>query len=209
MKYIKHLFIALLLVQCTFVNAQRGFKVLAKAEKQYEKGNYEKTLKLLDKVDNMSDESFKDSHIDTVKRKITWLKASAYIEMKEYQLARNTIETSALRFFKIDYDSLYMVSYRKEYGTDYLRTQIQKTIKNDDFKTIMICRIFCSDEDSYKRSDDTCIASFTLENGEIIIIPFSIYGMLYDIYKEDEIKMMIKEDLLKSRNYQLLTQKLN
>ena len=72
--------------------AQEGFKVIHTAEQQYENGQDKKALKLLSVAENMKYRFCGNACMDA-DRAINLLGAKIYIDQKDDQLARNSLDS--------------------------------------------------------------------------------------------------------------------
>lgn len=72
--------------------AQEGFKVIRKAEHKYKNGKNEKALSILIKAENMNYGFCGNSWMDA-NRAINLLRAKIYIDKKDYQMARNSLDS--------------------------------------------------------------------------------------------------------------------
>ena len=155
------------MIQSIFSQAQRGYKVINKADKAYQKGYYQKALKLLTKADNMSYSDYDNFNKAIYKSAI--IKVSTHIQMENYQLARNILDSTFVFFATAnrinEFDSLYAVSYQKEFGRTYLKRKIEEGMLNNSI-TIK------TDREECVGLNDICIAYIPLDDGQIMRMEF-------------------------------------
>lgn len=171
--------------------AQEGFKVIRKAEHKHENGQNERALKLLSKAENMNYGFCGNAWMDA-NRAINLLRAKIYIDKKEYQMARNSLDSIGWEYLGDNLDSIRIRTYQMEYGKDSLSSMIDSSL----VKT----RIECGEND--------CYAIIPLTNGKVMRMKFSPFKSNL-IYMADESKkterwvIWFKE----SENYKLIKEK--
>jgi len=150
MKNMKFIILSLFLINIKFeLCAQKGFKIIQKAEQKYLDGNYSKSMKLLDKADKMDYGFCGNAWMDAYKA-IHFLRAQNYIKTKNYQLARNHLDSIQSQD---NYDSIRIITYQLELGKDSLRKMIDASLE----KAFISC------------IDYTCYANIPLTNGKTIL----------------------------------------
>jgi len=105
--------------------AQKGFKVIHKAERKYEKGKPNKALRLLDKAQGL--DYFCGLGYMSAYDAIIRLRVQILFDRQAYQQARVAIESrnGAMRGLL---DSLYVRSYQLEYGEDSLQAWVDPSL---------------------------------------------------------------------------------
>lgn len=106
--------------------AQRGFKVIDKAEQKFEDGKNKRALKILSKAEKMNYGFCGNARI-SASNTINLLRAKIYIDQKDYQLARNSLDSIAWGF---NLDSIRIRTYQLEYGKDSLSNIIDTSFAN-------------------------------------------------------------------------------
>lgn len=190
LKYILSLFLLLSLALPTF--AQKGFKVVHKAEQKYENGQHKKALKLLSKAEKMNFGFCGNAWMDA-ERAINILKAKIYIDKKKYQLVRNSLDSIGWEYRGDNLDSIRIRTYQLEYGKDSLSNMIDTSFTNT--------KIECGDYD--------CFVITPLTNGENLklkINPMSNSDLIFmdDEKKKLEIWIAVFKE---SQNYKLIREK--
>lgn len=196
MKNIKYKLIFFLLfslsLQCF---AQKGFKVIYKAEKRFEKGQNKKALKLLTKAEKM-DYGFCGNAWLEANRAINLLKARISIDQKEYQQARNCLDSIDWEFNGDNFDSIKIRTYQMEYGKDSLSSMIDSALLNT--------WIECYDEANG-------FAIIPLTNGKTIKFKVNLMTIDLDWFYMDDKKKKAEIWVTKfndSENYKLIKEKI-
>ena len=117
---------SLFLTVCFWSFGQDGFRVIAKAEKQIDKGNLTKALRLLEKADSM-DYGFCGNAWMDAEEKITLNRVRIFDIKQEYLNAANELNKSA--FFGIKgIDSLKVAYFIKHYGKEKVKLEIDSCL---------------------------------------------------------------------------------
>ena len=162
---------------------QRGYKVIDRAEAKYQKGKYDKALRLLNKAEKM-DYGFCGNAWIEADMAIMDLRVSIYMAKKEYQKVRNSLDSSGLGFTEYS-DSIRIVTYQMEYGKDSLAKMIDSSLQNINIRYI----------------NDICIADIQLTNGDFIQLK-SPWILFSKSTEENKAKWLFA--FRKSRNYRLI-----
>jgi hypothetical protein len=141
------------------VFAQRGYKVIKKAENKIKSKDYFKAIKLLNKAEKM-DYGFCGNARLVADFEIDSLRFTAYHEQKKFELARTSLDSLFSFGVREDLDSLKVLTYQKEYGEKFLKDIIERSIPNS--------YIECNDYD--------CFGYIPLA-GNKKILKFKIYGL--------------------------------
>ena len=174
--------------------AKKGFKVIRKAERKNENGQNERALKLLSKAENMNIGFCYSISIDA-NRAINLIRAKIYIDKKEYQMARNSLDSICLEYFddwkylRDNLDSIRIRTYQMEYGKDSLSSMIDSSLVNTKVK----CEYY------------SCIAIIPLKNGKEIKMRFNQIN--FDLMFMDDEKQKVEiwvDRFKKSENYKLI-----
>ena len=129
-KNIKSIFFLLVFFSLTLPSfAQKGYKVIRKAEKKHQYGQNDRALKLLSKAENMNYGFFGNAWLEA-NRAINLLRAKIYIDKKEYQLARNYLDSISSEFVGDNLDSIRIRTFQLEYGKDSLSSMIDSSLLN-------------------------------------------------------------------------------
>lgn len=107
--------------------AQDGFRVIHKAEKKIEQGNYDRALKLLEKADSM-DYGFCGNAWIEAEEVITINKAKIFSAQGDPMKAANLINEGGI-FMIAPRDSLKMAYYAQAVGKERLRREIDSCIE--------------------------------------------------------------------------------
>jgi hypothetical protein len=189
LKYVLIFLVFFNLILQTF--AQKGFKVIHKAEQKYEDGQNKRALELLSKAEKMN-YGFCGNARMGAKRAINLLRTKIYINKKEYQLARNSLDSIGWEYKGDNLDSIKIRTYQMEYGKDSLSNMIDSSLVNT--------KVECEEYD--------CFAIIALKNGKEI--KMKVNPIDFDlIYISDEKKKAeiwvnwFKE----SENYKLIKEK--
>ncbi len=191
MKAFKDILIFLVFFCLTLqIFAQRGYKVIYKAERKYEKGHYKKALKLLSKAENMN-YGFCGTWMEA-DRAINLLRAKIYINKKEYQLASNSLDSIGRGHAGDNLDSIRIRIYQMEYGKDSLSRMIDSALVNT--------RVECVEEN--------CFAMIPLMNGKAIKMKGNLFNseliFMNDVKKKTEIWVKAFKE---SEHYKLIKEK--
>lgn len=184
------LFVLLSLVIPTF--AQEGFKVIHKAEQKYENGKKKRALYLLSKAEKMNYGFCGNAWMDA-NRAINLLRATIYIDQKDYQLARNSLDSIGWEYRGDNFDSIRIRTYQMEYGKDSLSNMIDSSLVNT--------KVECGEYD--------CFVVIPLTNGKEIILKPNLMSNFDLIYLDDE-KKKVEKWVFKfkdSENYKLIKEK--
>lgn len=128
LKLFKFLIIALLVFFFkTDTVAQDGFKIIRKAEKQFEKKHYQKTLNLLAKADT-ADYGFCGNAHAQADNHINFLYAKTYMAMNQYANARKHLKYNTFCGNRYQIDSMIWVSYQMQYGKDSLSKMVDVSL---------------------------------------------------------------------------------
>lgn len=191
MKSLKNTFFLVLLLSITLSSyAQKPFKVIHKAERKFENGQNKRALKLLSKAEKMN-LGFCGTW-DNRDKAINLLRAKIYVDQKEYQLARNSIDSIAFWSMIDNLDSIIIRTYQMEYGKDSLSNMVDSSLIN----TKVVCR------------DYDCYALIPLTNGKEIKMKISISNpnLRYLNDNREKAEEWIKE-FKESENYKLIKEK--
>ncbi len=117
------------LANCTTSRfSKTPFTYIAKAEKLYEKGKYDKALSKLEHADTMH-YFICGLYQGLRNQEIALLQYSVYMKLEKYDLARQSLD-SLWRLETQVFDSLKVLAYQKEYGDLFLSQKIDSAIKN-------------------------------------------------------------------------------
>jgi len=169
--------------------AQKGFKVIDKAERKFEKGKNRRALKLLSKAEKMNYGFCGNAWIEA-EIAIDLLRAKIYMDQKKYQLARNSLDSISWGFGGDCYDSIRIRSYQLEYGKDSLNSMIDTSLAN--------ATMHCNEYD--------CFVSIPLTNGNTIKlkeIPISFNNVINSEVEKQNLKKWIIH-FKESENYKLI-----
>lgn len=192
MKSLKNTYFLVLLLCITLSSyAQKPFKVIHKAERKFENGQNKRALKLLSKAEKMNFGICGNAGVNA-DRAINLLRAKIYIDQKEYQLARNSIDSIGLWAMVDNLDSIIIRTYQMEYGKDSLSNMVDSSLIN----TKVVCT-------GYK-----CYAIIPLTNGKEITMKISISNFKVRSLNDNRKKAeeWIKE-FKESENYKLIKEK--
>lgn len=173
-----------------YAHAQDGFKVIRKAQRKYDIGLNKKALKLLEKADNM-DYGFCGNAWMDANREINTLRATIYIDQKQYQLARNSLDSIFWEYPNDNFDSIRIRTYQFEFGKDSLAQLFDSSL--DDVK------IECS--------EFACFFDFPLRNGQTMRLKLSSVNNfeLFSEEKDDEERLQKwLERFRASENYKMI-----
>ncbi|WP_417871391.1 hypothetical protein [Winogradskyella sp.] len=109
--------------------AQRGFKVIERAEKKIESYNYSKALKLLDKAEKMNYGFCGNAWLEA-RNEIDSLRFVAFFNQGKYDLARKSLDSLYSFGQRDDLDSLKVLTYQKELGNELLKKLIDESLPN-------------------------------------------------------------------------------
>ena len=171
------------------ISAQKAYKVIEKAEHKIVEKNYEKALKLLNKAENM-DYGFCGNAKLTADYEIDSLRFVAYFKLNKFELARKSLDSLFSFGKREDLDSLKVLTYQKEYGDEFIRNIIDKSIPNS--------YVECNDYD--------CFGYIPLAGNEKHL-KFKIYGdYLNYMFIEDrtERNNLWITEFRKSKTYELI-----
>ena len=115
-----------------WASAQEGFKVIEKAEKKFERKHYRKTLLLLNQAEEMNYGFCGNAWMDA-NRSINLLRVRVHLAQKNYQLARNSLDSIAFEYRDDHFDSIIVRTYQLEIGVDSLSNMIDQSLKNTFF----------------------------------------------------------------------------
>jgi hypothetical protein len=122
----KTIFTFLFLTVCFSIFGQDGFRVIAKAEKQIDKGNLTKALRLLAKADSM-DYGFCGNAWMDANEKITMNRVRIFVLKGEYLNAANELNRN--HFYGIKgIDSLKIAYFTKHFGKAKVKTEIDSCL---------------------------------------------------------------------------------
>jgi hypothetical protein len=181
------LFLFLGTSQCVF--AQRGYKVINKAEKKIESKDYLKALRLLDRAEKM-DYGFCGNARLEADLAIDSLRFVAFYKLNKYESARKSLDSLFSFGNREDLDSLKVLTYQKEYGTEFLKNIIDKSISN----SYLDCNV------------DDCYGNIPIIGTEKVL-KFKIYGYninYFFIKNERERDSLWVSEFRKSKAYQLI-----
>lgn len=190
LNHILSLFIFLSLALPTF--AQKGFKVIHKAEKKYDNRQNKKALKLLSKAEKMNYGFCGNAWMDA-DRAINLLRAKIYIDQENYQLARNSLDSIGWEYKGDNLDSIRIRTYQLEYGKDSLSNMIDTSFTNT--------KIECGDYD--------CFVIMPLSNGENLklkVTPISNSDLIFIDDEKKKLEIWITR-FKESQNYELIKEK--
>ena len=171
--------------------AQEGFKVIYKAEVKYENGQHERALKLLTKAENMNYGFCGNAWMDA-NRAINLLRAKIYIDNKEYQMARNSLDSINWEYLEDNLDSIRIRTYQMEYGKDSLSSMIDASLVNTNVE--------CGESD--------CYVIIPLTNGKLIRMKFCLFNSnLMYIADASKKKEMWVTWFKETENYKLIKEK--
>lgn len=173
------------------IYAQEGFKMIRKAEHKYENGHNNSALKLLSKAENMNYGFCGNASMDA-NRAINLLKAKIYINKKEYQMARNSLDSIGWEHISDNLDSIRIRTYQMEYGKDSLSNMIDSSFVN----TKVDCR------------ECDCYSIITLTNGKVLKLKVnSIKNNLICLAEEKKKVEFWVTWFIESENYKLIKDK--
>ncbi len=118
------LFLAIIQINITW--SQNGFKVIRKAEKQIEKGNLTKALKLLDKANSM-DYGFCGNAWNEAEEAIAFNRVKIYDATGEFLKAANELN-SINYYYRENLDSLKIVYFIKDIDKQIIKREIDSCI---------------------------------------------------------------------------------
>lgn len=122
------------------LQAQRGFRLIEKAEKEVESTRYRKALKLLKKAEK-EDYGICGNAGLTAQFEIDSLKFIVFYQLIDYEAARKSLD-SLLSFGKRDdLDSLKIITYQAECGNEILKQTIDTSLSG--------AYVECSEYDCY------------------------------------------------------------
>jgi len=190
LKHILSLFLLLSLALPTF--AQKGFKVINKAEIKYKNGQNKKALKLLSNAEKMNFGFCGNAWMDA-DRAINLLRAKIYIQQENYRLARNSLDSIGWAYKGDNLDSIRIRTYQMEFGKESLSKMIDSSLINTMVK--------CGEYD--------CYVIIPLSNGKEIKLkpnPMSNFDLIYlDDEKKKAEKWVFR--FKDSDNYKLIKEK--
>ena len=173
------------------IYAQKGCKMIRKAEHKYENGHNDRALKLLSKAENMNYGFCGNASMDA-NRTINLLKAKIYINKKEYQMARNSLDSIGWEHIGDNLDSIRIRTYQMEYGKDSLSNMIDSSLVN----TKVDCREY------------ECYSIITLTNGIVLKLNVNSINNNLIYLAEEKKKVEIWVTWFKeSENYKLIKEK--
>jgi len=114
--------------------SQEGFKIIEKAEKKFEHKNYRKTLQLLNQAEGMDYGFCGNSWMDA-NRSINLLRAKVHLAQKNYQLARNSLDSIVFEYRDDHFDSIKVRTYQTEIGCDSLSNMLDESLIHTSFIT--------------------------------------------------------------------------
>jgi tetratricopeptide (TPR) repeat protein len=193
MKQILLLVFVVFLSKATF--AQRDIYLkLDKAESQYQKRDYKKALRTLNKRTSIRNESgyWCGNAAFDYNRNVNLLKANIYIKQEEYEDARTALNSIYLSNDNID--SIIIVTYQLEFGNDSLSKKFDSTLTNATIK--------CEASECY------VIIPLSKENKMEFKMPLLRYSMILGKERTEEalLRMWIDE-FRKSDNLELIKEK--
>ncbi len=171
--------------------AQKGFKVIRKAENKFQNGRNDRALNLLSKAENMNYGFCGNAWMDA-DRAINLLRAKIYIDKREYQMARNSIDSISWEYLGDNLDSIRIKTYLMEYGKDSLSAMLDSSLVST--------KVECGEYD--------CYAIIPLINGKVIRMKFNPF--MSDLtYMDDERKKieMWVPWFRDSENYKMIKEK--
>lgn len=170
--------------------AQKGFKVIRKAERKYMNGQYKRSLELLSKADKMSYGFCGNAWLES-ERDINLLRSKIYIARGEYQLARNSLDSLNWKYKDDNFNLVRIRTYQSEYGKDSLCNMIDASLEN--------IYIECDEYD--------CYAIISLTNGKWMKLNATVcnldFATMDDKKKAEAWVRWFKE----SENYKLIKEK--
>lgn len=192
MKNLKYTLIFLIFFSFTIQTfAQKGFDVINKAALKYENGQNKRALKLLSKAENMNFGFCGNAWMEA-DRAINLLRSKIYINEKEYQLARNSLDSIGWEHYEDNFDSIRIRTYQMEYGKDSLSSMIDTSLVN--------IKVECGEYD--------CIAIIPLTNGKSVKLKG--YQIKFDVIFLDDEKKQTEtwvNRFKESENYKLIKEK--
>lgn len=192
MKNLKYIPIFLIFFSLTLKTfAQKGFDIISKAEVKYEHGKYKSALKLLSKAENMNYGFCGNAWMDA-DRAIYLLRAKIYINKKEYQLARNSLDSIGWEFNGDKFDSIRIRTYQMEYGKDSLSSMIDASLVNT--------KVECGEY--------SCFIIIPLTNGKALKLKNYLFNFDLMIIEDEIKKTEVWVNWFKeSENYKLIIEK--
>lgn len=124
-KYISFIFLIICVIIYQNVYSQDPFKILDKAERVSNKGNYEKALKKIDRAERIVYCTCGLCGIE-LNRRANLLRYVIYNNLGEYQLSRQFLDS--IDFGNEQIDSLKVLSYQNEYGKEFLSSKIDSSL---------------------------------------------------------------------------------
>lgn len=116
----------LAIIQINIIWSQNGFTMIRKAEKQFEKGNLKKALKLLDKADSM-DYGFCGNARYEADEAIAFNRLKIYDATGDYIKAANELN-SINYYYRGNVDSLKIIYFIKGFDKQIIKREIDSCI---------------------------------------------------------------------------------
>ena len=114
---------------------QEGFKIIKQAEKKFTQKKYNKSLRLLEDAKNMN-YGFCGNAWSEANYAIYSLRSKIYIELKQYQHARNCLDSIYMPKSVDNFDSIIIITYINEIGKDSLASMIDSSLLKTEIKSI-------------------------------------------------------------------------
>jgi len=171
--------------------AQKGFKLITKAELKYEQGKNTKALKLLSKAENMNYGFCGNAWMDA-SFSINLLRVKIHFKNNDYQAARDCLDSVNWRADGDYLDSIRIRTYQMEFGKDSLSKMIDVSLVSA----------------SIECGDYYCYFMLALTNGKSIkFTAHQITSDLTPLYDEMKLTKDWVKRFKESANYTLIKEK--